>query len=379
MVAARLPKFSAARRSARMVLIDEYQGDDQRSMRANNTSAFNCREIDGSPGTWSQHAYGNAVDINPLVNPWVRGDQVDPPEGRPYADRSKRVPGGIYAGDADRLSLNAGAPQLAAAARADASLIRALDAQRRASAVSPDAPVFFAPPDGMSRLTRELAAALGDRVRRAHPVERIERTAGSGWLVDGEPADAVVLTTPAPVTAVLLRGVAPSTAAAIEAIEYAGVVLVTFAYARDAIARDLDASGFLVPKTEGALLTACSWSSSKWAHLDRGSHVVLRASAGYFGNQKALALSDDELVQVMRAELGDMMGITAEPVEVRVSRWPQSFPQYTPGHLARVHAIESALAREAPGMVLAGAAYRGIGIPACITNAAAAARAVLAR
>jgi hypothetical protein len=84
---------------ARMELVDVYQGDDDASMRANNTSAFNCREIDGRPGTWSQHSYGRAIDVNPLVNPWVRGSQVDPPEGAPYADRSVPVPGGIYAGD----------------------------------------------------------------------------------------------------------------------------------------------------------------------------------------------------------------------------------------------------------------------------------------
>jgi hypothetical protein len=84
---------------ARMELVDVYGGDDQASMRANNTSAFNCREIDGRPGVWSQHSYGRAVDVNPLVNPWVRGGQVDPPEGAPYADRGARVPGGLYAGD----------------------------------------------------------------------------------------------------------------------------------------------------------------------------------------------------------------------------------------------------------------------------------------
>jgi hypothetical protein len=84
---------------ARMELVDVYLGDDDASMRANNTSAFNCREIDGQPGTWSQHSYGRAVDVNPLVNPWVRGSQVDPPESASYADRSTRVSGGIYAGD----------------------------------------------------------------------------------------------------------------------------------------------------------------------------------------------------------------------------------------------------------------------------------------
>ena len=80
--------------------IVEFAGDDEASMRANNTSAFNCREIDGRPGVWSQHAFGGAVDINPLVNPWVRGGRVDPPEGAPFVDRDASVAGLIVAGDA---------------------------------------------------------------------------------------------------------------------------------------------------------------------------------------------------------------------------------------------------------------------------------------
>ncbi len=83
----------------RMRLVDDYDGDDKASMRANNTSAFNCREVDGRPGVLSNHSWGTAIDINPLVNPWVKGSVVDPPEGRPYADRSRPVPGGVYRGD----------------------------------------------------------------------------------------------------------------------------------------------------------------------------------------------------------------------------------------------------------------------------------------
>lgn len=79
--------------------ITEFDGDDNASMRANNTSAFNCREIDGRPGVWSQHAYGGAIDINPLVNPWVRGGRVDPPEGAAYVERNPEVTGLIVAGD----------------------------------------------------------------------------------------------------------------------------------------------------------------------------------------------------------------------------------------------------------------------------------------
>jgi oxygen-dependent protoporphyrinogen oxidase len=100
---------------------------------------------------------------------------------------------------------------------------------------------------------------------------------------------------------------------------------------------------------------------------------VLRASAGRFGNEHALDLDDDVLVQAMLAELRETMRLTGDPAEIRVSRWPRSFPQYTPGHASRVDAIDATIAREAPGVTLVGAAYRGIGIPACIAAARAAA------
>jgi D-alanyl-D-alanine carboxypeptidase-like protein len=77
--------------------IDEFGGDDDASMAANNSSGFNCREIPGRSGVWSQHAFGGAIDVNPLVNPWVRGSQVDPPGGEPYVDRTLEVPGLIVA------------------------------------------------------------------------------------------------------------------------------------------------------------------------------------------------------------------------------------------------------------------------------------------
>jgi len=84
----------------RIQLVDDFGADDAQSMAANNTSAFNCRGIDGHPGVWSEHSYGWAVDINPVQNPWVRGTQVDPPSGAPFADRTRQSPGMIHAGDA---------------------------------------------------------------------------------------------------------------------------------------------------------------------------------------------------------------------------------------------------------------------------------------
>lgn len=284
--------------------------------------------------------------------------------------------GGIYAGDSDQLSLEAGAPQIHAAAHADASLIRALDAQRLAAAsANPGSPVFFAPPDGMSRLVRELEHVLGERIVRGAPVTRLERD-GAAWIVDGARADAVVLATPAYVSARLLAALAPRASAELASIDYAGVALVSMAFARDAIRVPLDASGFLLPKPEGRMLTACSWSSTKWAHLNRGAHAIVRASTGHYGNETALALDDDALVAAMLDELNEIMGISREPVEIRISRWPASFPQYTPGHVARVDALERALADEAPGLRVTGAAYRGIGIPALVRAARSTADAV---
>ena len=213
-----------------------------------------------------------------------------------------------------------------------------------------------------------LERVLGDRLVRGAPVTRLERDGGA-WTIDGRRADAVVLATPSYVSASLLRDVAPRASAQLASIDYAGVALVTMAFPRDHIGVSLDASGFLVPKTEKCTLTACSWTSSKWAHLDRGTHAIVRASAGHYGNEAALALDDDALVAAMLGELTDIMNITTEPVEVRVSRWPASFPQYAPGHVARVDGIEAMLAEEAPGVRVTGAAYRGIGIPALVRAA----------
>jgi oxygen-dependent protoporphyrinogen oxidase len=285
--------------------------------------------------------------------------------------------GGIYAGNSDHLSLRSGAPQIASAAHADASLVRALDAQRRAAlAANPDAPVFFAPPDGMSRLVHELEKALQNRVFRDDAATAVERDA-TGWSVNGTRADVVVFATPAYVTAKLLRDVAPRAALQLAAIEYAGVALVSMAFARDAIGVPLDASGFLVPKPEGLAMTACSWSSAKWSHLDNGAHAIIRASTGHYRNERALALDDDALVALLLDELRDAMQLSDEPVDVRVSRWPMSFPQYTPGHAERIDELLATLRDEAPGVVVTGAAYRGIGIPALIRAARDTARSVV--
>jgi oxygen-dependent protoporphyrinogen oxidase len=148
------------------------------------------------------------------------------------------------------------------------------------------------------------------------------------------------------------------------------VVLTVLVVPREGIDHPLDGSGFLVPQSSGRLVTACSWMTSKWAHLGADpSTVILRASAGRAGDERALAATDDELVAALADDLRDTMGLHAIPTAVRVSRWERSFPQPRPGHLDAVARAERALADRAPGLSMAGAWELGVGIPACIRAA----------
>ncbi|MGK2949547.1 MAG: protoporphyrinogen oxidase, partial [Acidimicrobiales bacterium] len=163
------------------------------------------------------------------------------------------------------------------------------------------------------------------------------------------------------------------------AIPYASVAMVSLAVAREAIERELDGSGYLVPKVEGRTITACSWTSAKWPHLHGDGTVWLRASAGRDGAAAALDLDDEPLVAAVLGDLADTMALHGPPEEVRVRRWVDSFPQYRVGHLDRVAAIEADVAASAPGVAVAGAALRGLGVPACIRQGTAAARRSLER
>jgi oxygen-dependent protoporphyrinogen oxidase len=302
--------------------------------------------------------------------------------------------GGINAGDTRALSLAAVVPQLDAALRDPdhASLIEACRARAAATATTPiiggPPPVFASPAGGMGQLPAAVVAGLGDAdVRTGRAVVGLEPTAGRGWRVavdDGTSldADAVVLAAPGPITAGLLEPLpgAADAARLLAAVEYVSVAIVVLALPLDHLARPLDRSGFLVPRVEETqALTACSWSSTKWAHLapEAGDGTaVVRASAGRAGDERALELDDTDLVARLLADLERTMGLTGAPTEVRVNRWPSSFPQYAPGHLDRVAQAEAALP---PGLALAGAALRGVGVPACIRSGrAAATRALVA-
>ncbi len=294
--------------------------------------------------------------------------------------------GGINVGDADRLSAAAVSPQIAGVAERSRSLLLGLRAERRAHPPDPRAPIFFAPRGGMETLID----AIADRLGHALVPATIELGAAVDSLeLDGDAVtvsanrrigvDGVVLACPSETAGSLLADVAPEVAATLRAIDHASVALLTFAFDDASIGRALDATGLLVPKPEQRTVTAASWASTKWAHWRLPGQAIVRASAGRDGDERALDLDDDDLVRAVLTDLHRLMDVRSEPTQVRVSRWPQSFPQYRPGHLDRVEAAERALSSRAPQIVLAGAAYRGLGIPACIRQGQTAAHTLTTR
>ena len=289
---------------------------------------------------------------------------------------------GVNAGNADELSVAAGAPQFAAAMRDHGSLIAGARAQRAAAsrAGNVDAPVFYGLEGGMGTLVDALAAevtALGGTITLGTSLDAVHPGAPGESGRSGRPlevtigeetrvVDAVVLATPLDVTARLLDPLLPEVARAMAEVDYASAVMVTLAVPKDQIDHPLDASGFLVPHREGMLLTACSWASVKWAHLDAPDVAILRASAGRHGDHRAFELDDDALVDALLDDLAITMGLRGRPIEARVTRWPTALPQFRPGHLQRVAEWRTAMHDVSPGLVATGAGFEGLGIPACI-------------
>ncbi len=280
--------------------------------------------------------------------------------------------GGIHAGRADRLSLASVAPHLAVAAKRHRSLMRGLRSARPAKEAE-SSPVLLTVTGGLERLVERLHQALvGVDVRTKTQVLTITPLPDGRYrlLCDSGPAvvaDGVVLTVPSWAAADILREIAQELATRLASIAYASVVTVTLGYPTSAFPRPLHGSGFLVPRIDNHLLTACTWCTSKWPHLRNSTAIILRCSAGRRGDDRALQLDDDALIEQLQGELVQSMGIQSHPNEWLITRWERAIPQYEVGHQARVAEIESVLASW-PGIILAGAPYHGVGIASCIQD-----------
>ncbi|MCW2545706.1 MAG: hemG [Mycobacterium sp.] len=297
-----------------------------------------------------------SVDDDPAVGGFVRarmGDRV--------VDRLvDPLLGGVYAGRADELSLRMTTPQLVPALK-ERSL---LAAARRLRPTPTGAPVFASPTAGMGALASRLAEVSGAEIVLSSPVRDLDRD-GDVWVVDGERYDAVVLAVPNAPARKLLAPLG----IAVPNLDYASIALATFVFPAET---ELPAgSGLLVPATEGRLIKASTFLSQKWAHLSRSiDGVVVRCSAGRAGSAHELARSDLELAGVLAAELTEATGVRRKPLATSVVRWGGGLPQYAPGHIERVASVRAGLPR---GLAVAGAAWDGVGVPACLRSGAAAA------
>jgi oxygen-dependent protoporphyrinogen oxidase len=267
--------------------------------------------------------------------------------------------------------------------------MRALRAEMPPPPADPP-PLFWGIDGGMTTLIGRLQNALVERgveIRFDTKVEELGRVAPGGrWCVVTDhaqtEADAVVLALPAPGASRLLQPHDDEAAGLLGSIAYASVALVTLRVPAEAVPGPLFGTGFLVPRhspprpdRDGWAVTACTFLAQKWPHLSTDGEVLLRASVGRFGDERAAGWSDAELTGRVRDELGALMGLTGEPLASVVTRWPRALPQYRVHHLMRTAGIEAALGRLG-GLAAGGSAYRGVGIPACIASGRAAAQAV---
>ena len=303
--------------------------------------------------------------------------------GREVLDRLvEPLLGGVYAGHAREISARAAAPQVVALLDRERSMMKAAAAAVAGSSAS-DHPVFAGLAGGVGQLAGALAAELD--VRTSVTARDLVRSAEGGWHVVVGPAsdprleraDAVVVATPGSPSARLLAGVAPDAALELATIEYASMAVVTMAFPADGFP-EVTGSGFLVPPVDKRQVKAATYSFQKWDWVREAADglVLMRTSIGRHREEHQLQVADEELLERSLRDLHEAIGLTVRPVDWHVQRWGGGLPQYAVGHLDRVRRIRAAVAG-VPGLAVCGAAYDGLGLPACIASAEAAARQVI--
>jgi protoporphyrinogen/coproporphyrinogen III oxidase len=298
---------------------------------------------------------------------------------------------GIYAGEAEQMSLRATFPRFLELEQQHGSVVRGMmEAKKTASAASSGQvrrTMFVSLKNGLgdlvTALTRRLTEQgaelqLGTRVEalrvRSHELGR--------WMYDlilhdgsALSAESVVLATPAYVSSDLLRPLSPIAGGVLDLIPYASTATIAMAFPR-AMMSVIEGFGFIVPRAEQRELIAATWTSLKWPHRAPADQLLVRCYVGGVGRENILQLDDAALTAKVRAELAALCGIRAEPSYTEVNRWWMAMPQYTLGHLDRLAQLDAAVSRY-PGLVLTGAGYRGVGIPDCIRDGTIAAERVV--
>lgn len=287
--------------------------------------------------------------------------------------------GGIHASDPEEMSLQSTFPRFIQMEQEHRSVILGMLARRKQMRAAPSKKgakrtYFVSFVEGMSELTNALVASLDKKILlKGKRVVRLGKKAQKPMyelhLEKGEKmeVDAVVLAVPAFVTAGLIEELDKTLAENLQKISYVSSVTVSLAYERSKISHPLNGFGFIIPRVENRKIMATTWSSVKWANRAPEGYVLLRAFIGGAQHQGLVQLDDDALIELVRAELKNLMGLEADPIFGRVFRWQKGMPQYKVGHLGRVVELEKGF-ENYPGLFITGAGYRGVGVPDCIHN-----------
>ncbi len=286
---------------------------------------------------------------------------------------------GIYVGKAETLSLASTFPRFRDLEKEYGSLIRGLMAKRGETARKSEAErqsplsMFMTLKGGVGEMAEALVTKLdrirleiGKRVREVRPSRQTD-TAYEVVMEDSTSmmANAVILTTPAFVTASLIETLNPSLAQELRQIPYVSTATLSLAYKQSECRHPMDGYGFVVARNEGRKIMACTWTSTKFPNRAPKDHTLIRCFVGGEGQGPLVDLDDEAMVQMVREELKITMGMDAPPIFTRVYRWRQANPLYNVGHLDRMARLETLL-KQHPGFFLTGSAYYGVGIPDCI-------------
>jgi oxygen-dependent protoporphyrinogen oxidase len=290
---------------------------------------------------------------------------------------------GVYGGEASQLSVRAVLPRFSEMEMKHGSLGRAMLSARKKMAQmskSPARPLFTSLRDGMQQLIDALLSKLDRAALQAGVSVLSLQPQDNGWLIsagyESDYFDCVIVATPAQAAANLLQRANSTLADELREINYSSSVTVTLGYDRNVRAKLPPGFGFLIPRSEGKRMLAATFVHNKFPHRAPEDRALIRCFLGGARDEAILQLSDEDILGIVRRELKQIIGVTADPIFARVYKWKGAMAQYGVGHLERLERIER-LRQQLPGLALAGNGYRGIGVPDCVRSGNEAANQVL--
>lgn len=281
---------------------------------------------------------------------------------------------GVYGGEAAELSVRAVLPRFADMESKHGSLGRAmLDARRKmgTGAKTPARSLFTSLKDGMQQMVDALLAKVEPSALRYSSAVQSLIPQDDGWTIsagyESDHFDAAIIAAPAHAAAALLQSADENLARELAGINYSSSVTVTLGL-DEAVRRSLPPGfGFLVPRSAGYRMLAATFVHNKFPHRAPDNRGLIRCFLGGARDEQILDYSDEQILNIVRDELGQIISLTADPLFTRVYKWRAAMAQYSVGHLERLGRIQ-ALCQKLPGLALAGNGFSGIGVPDCVRS-----------